>query len=436
MISAPNPAGLSSQLRPLIDLWSECVEELKKYDRAQRGDRHALSADAYEALPSELRTGDHPEYESWLGLWRDFQTEDGGPLIPISSFAALKGIEQRTVLTRKQSEQIVATADALDFGIEPDVRLTGRNYRWEDVVALFGLEPPEPEVDLGAYRAASVLLELGVDIAEADGHISEQELAQISHQLEHRFKLTANQAKRLQCRQHALLRKPDGSTRIAAVLQKTLSREQRLLIGEFLVGVAAADAVISPKEAHALRKAYRSIGLQASDLDNLLTQHKRVEKPTVEATDGEPTFVLDMQAIARKTAETTQVAELLARALADDAVNLDKDTSDFTSVVEGQGKPLRAIAGLAATTTPVYEGAAAGLPLDKLDSRFHGFLAELLTREIWARAELDSSARKSHLMLLGAVDAINEWSRENLGDFLVDGDDMITVNTSLLPSQT
>ena len=36
-------------------------------------------------------------------------------------------------------------------------------------------------------------------------------------------------------------------------------------------------------------------------------------------------------------------------------------------------------------------------------------------------------------MPLGVCDALNEWADEQLGDFLLDGEDPVIVNTSILP---
>jgi hypothetical protein len=60
-------------------------------------------------------------------------------------------------------------------------------------------------------------------------------------------------------------------------------------------------------------------------------------------------------------------------------------------------------------------------------------LLHLLERDSWPRADFDTLAKKFHLMPLDAFDAINGWADENLGDFLLEGDDSILVHKQLIP---
>jgi len=55
----------------------------------------------------------------------------------------------------------------------------------------------------------------------------------------------------------------------------------------------------------------------------------------------------------------------------------------------------------------------------------------LLERTLCPRAEFNGLANDLGLMPLDVYDAINEWADEQLGDFLLDGDDPITVHKEL-----
>ena len=48
----------------------------------------------------------------------------------------------------------------------------------------------------------------------------------------------------------------------------------------------------------------------------------------------------------------------------------------------------------------------------------------------WSYQQL---AAEFKLMPLGVIDALNEWADEQLGDFLLDGDDPVKVNASIIP---
>jgi hypothetical protein len=59
-------------------------------------------------------------------------------------------------------------------------------------------------------------------------------------------------------------------------------------------------------------------------------------------------------------------------------------------------------------------------------------VAELLSRAIWTVEDFGALARKHNVMPAGMLEAINTWSDENYGDFLIEGSERYTVNRSLL----
>src|SRR5205085_9542215 len=120
------------------------------------------------------------------------------------------------------------------------------------------------------YQAAALLLELGIYIASSDDQINPQELAQIAKHLEDQFSLSPDEFKRLECRRQLLCLNPPKDARISAAVRKKLGRQQRRLIGEYLVGIAAADQVISPREMSSLRRLYAQLDLDHDDLEALL----------------------------------------------------------------------------------------------------------------------------------------------------------------------
>ena len=224
-------------------MWEDCVRELKSYDRTIRSAAtEDLTAEKYEALPEELRQGDHPEFDLWWDSKTQHADENGWTILPVSELAHIKNIVKRATLTRRQSLSLVATAGALGLAIEPDVRLTGKNYKWDEVVAVFMPEDGN-EGDPAIYRAAATLLQLGFTIAEADGVIDKAELDHITQHLEEQFALTDSQSARLQRLSYLLQRTRSNASSVGKHLQKTLSLEQRRRVGEFLVGIAATDQV-------------------------------------------------------------------------------------------------------------------------------------------------------------------------------------------------
>ncbi|MFT7641567.1 MAG: hypothetical protein ACI9G1_003318, partial [Pirellulaceae bacterium] len=130
----PNVLAISSQFKQIVQSWEESIEELKAYSRASRSSGGELTADAYEALPTDLQEGDHPEQDAWMKVWEDNVDDDGWPIVPVSAIASIKGIPSRDRLTKTQCKRLLQTADAIGLGVEPDARMTGKHYRWDERV--------------------------------------------------------------------------------------------------------------------------------------------------------------------------------------------------------------------------------------------------------------------------------------------------------------
>ena len=419
----PNVLGISSQFKQIVQSWDESIEELKAYSRASKSSGGELTTEAYESLPTELQTGDHPELDAWMKAWEDNVDDDGWPIVPVSVLASIKGIPTRDRLTKTQCMKLLRTADAIGLGVEPDARMTGKNYRWDERVTLFFLDANKG-ADATDYIAASVLLRLGAGIAEADGRVDKEELAFITNHLEGQFNLSDDDSKRLEHLQYLLLHSRAGDNAISKTLAKRLPRQQRLLVGEFLVGVAAVDEVITKDESKALRKAYKSLDLDVGDLDKLIARHTVRETHDTSTSPLDTELRLDMQAISRIMTETRQVAGILRDAMAED--DEPEGSSSHAATSAGtMGAPADASNASISTVQHCTEDT-------DLDSRFKPFLAAVLEQKEWAPSELRELADKSNVMLSGAVETINEWSTERYGDWLIEEGDTYHVRQDLI----
>ena len=115
------------------------------------------------------------------------RTRMGAPLSRSRNWRAIHDLEERAKLTPKQSQALAQTAEYVGLVIEPDARLTNRPYNWEDVVSL--LRPEErPRLPADSrYLAASLMLELGIYVAAADGSVEDVEVDQVARFLESQF---------------------------------------------------------------------------------------------------------------------------------------------------------------------------------------------------------------------------------------------------------
>ena len=444
----PNALGLSSQFTPLVKVYSTCVEDLRSFSRSKakqlRDD--PITVEAWEKLPPELRDKfDHPEQSAWTGLLGKSMGEGSLALVPAGELAVVKDFEWRRRLTVSQSIQIVETGGYLGYALEPDPRLTRSGWDWESKVAVYHESHPDEHLQASSpFRAASILMHLGLSIAAADGEASPEELETITEFLDSQFMLTPAANRRLKIFGTILLQEKIRLGGLGKRIQSHLDEDQRSKVGRFLVAIAAADGVFYKEEISALRKAYKALGINpeqaVADVEQITAEGQvRTAEPVVvrrgkEAEAGEKIprpheqempasepIRLDRHAIAKILEDTKEVASILGDVLSDEENVIDShDTPD-----RGQKRQHMPVDSEVQNNshTDSFHG---------LDRRYHAFLKELLSKNQWTKAELRVLCVQYGLMLEGAIETINEWADDALGDFLLDGEGPFSVRTELL----
>lgn len=448
--TAPNPMGIPSQFKDLSDIWNACVEELRKFSAVAADAGEGLTAKAWESMPTELREGvDHPLAGEFNRLVNAASATEGGPFVRIGALAAAAGIESRPTLTVKQSRELASTAEHVGYCLEPDPRITGAAYPWDQLVAVF-LRMDDTQPDVPRYAGAACMLQLGMSIAAADGEAAEAETAIVTSSIDSSFHLTDHERRRLEALRDLITKTGADAGGLAKRLQESLRPEQRASVGKLLVAIAGADGRVSNAEVKALRKAYRTLGLEPTALDQTLAgiaagptdepvtvrpasagtgRSERIPPPPGEEVGaGVAELRLDRAAVAAIMAETREVAELLAKAM-------NVEETEESSTHERAPAP---VARPASSTLPP-SGMTSAPPvtptstLSGLAARYQPVLAELLTRDIWSAAEAAEMARRHGMPVSGAIEAINDWALESTGSPLLheDGDQVVLDRTAL-----
>ena len=125
------------------------------------------------------------------------------------------------------------------------------------------------------------------------------------------------------------------------------------------------------------------------------------------------TFRLDAERIQALTAETREVLALLSEVMVED----DEEA------------PATLVTQSSAQTVSLPDWAQA------LEPRFRGAFLEIINFDAIDEDQFASVATKYHLMPDNLFDAINTWSDEILGDFLLERDGEIRVFRNLLPEK-
>lgn len=431
----PNPMGIRSQFKKLPDIWNSCIEDLRKLSRVTLSTPDdEMTVEYWEALPVDIRQDiDHPLSRQLGELMErerielkgagDDTIEADATLVRAGPIAELAGIEQRPTLTPTQSRRLAETLGFSGYGIVPDARITSHKYGWDDPVAIISI-PDEDEVDSARYNAAACVLRLGLSIALADGHPDELEIRVLTDYIEAAFSLSPVEEQRLIALRALLVHSGCSIRSVARKLENLLPLETRRSLAKTLVLIAAETNGIDRSEMAALRKAIRALGLEPDVLESTLIQlgfdpdAPVTVKPSSRSRAWEEplpahphsSFTLDRQAISDILTETRQVSRVLAEAMESDD---DFDFEDSSHEDDATHEP------------EDHESIELG--------RYAPLYKQLIKKEHWSSDEIDQLSSDLGLMRDAAIEAINDWSFDALGDPLIDEvEDGYTIDHSIL----
>ena len=418
----------------------------------------------YEALPDELRIGDHPEWSAWEKLLQNHESEQSWSIVSAGDLARIRFIPLRDALTKRQSELLLNTASCLGLSVEPDVRRGGKSYRWDQKLAIFRDDvDPVTEVDWHTFQSAAALLDLGIQVAAADNEISDDELKKITRHLERNFSLPSSLEKRLEARAYLLREFGTSDRSVAKSMRQRLTQPQRECVADFLIDVAAADLTITKQEDKLLRQICRTLAVSEEYLDTALNRAiPPVPLATAEpahsfavtsdddaddefvATEPEiPTF--DLERLRRTREETRRVQQLLHEVLtegdSENASSESHETNIVTAVSTTTEDLLSSVESISPdlTVSSVIDLAKNGMDnhdadcFEGLAPRFRIACKELFSRSSWGMNELHQLARTHGHMTSALLEAVNEWSMDRWGDWIaVEENDHVDINQTLL----
>lgn len=423
----PNVAGLRRQFKVLPEIWNSCVDDLSGYSRAlgskKQGQAAALAA--WQALPEDLRRAeDHPAKAAFDDIIAAAAREGDYVFAPVKVFAALAGIDERAKLTGGQSRQIAELVIGLGWQLAPNPEVTGLPLAWNQELALY---PAIPDETVGPHVSGLVrLLYLAVTLAAADGVIEPEELdsfhqliaAQIQHETDWR-PLRATEA--------SLRRDANVALRSLPQMAKLIPNESRPFVLRTMAHIAAADNEVTLDELKILRRMARAFDLDAGAVEKLLRADEAFcevsiagagSKGSGEAIPARPkdqsaTFALDHDRIKALTQETHEVISMLSVVMA-----------------EPDEAPVATPEPVA--TVPVEMPTSVAW-LTGLDVRYHTAVLTLVRHDELTTADFDALAAKHHLMPDDLLNAVNTWSDETLGDFLLERGENLRIFRALLP---
>jgi uncharacterized tellurite resistance protein B-like protein len=419
----PDVSSLLGPVGQLKDLVTDCTDALDAYSRfLGRNPQSAGTPAAVALLPSELLATHGGQHVAQLRAWLPEQTGPGASPVAWADVAARCGFQQ-TKLAKSDAVAVASLLGKLGVGIEPDVRFGASTPGPSVPALLFQLPPNATDAPSGAYKAAATLVHLAAVVAGSDGGVSVGEAEHLERHLEHVLGLDEGERTRLNAHLRWLVSSRSGLGGLKRRLD-ALDAPARHKVGQFLVGVAAADGVVSPQEITMLIKVYKMLDLSESDVYSAVhsygitdlgpvpvsdsaTETTRWSLPEAPTATDTKRLVLDQNKIEARIAETAAVRDMLAGIFAEDEPETPLHSTPSQS--------------------PAIPDADTVLGLDAAHS---SLLAELISAPEWSRADLEAVAERHGIVLIDpAIDRINDAALEGCGEPLLEGDDPFELNT-------
>lgn len=406
-----------STLRELAEL---CTNELDAYSRyLGRNSGAKDSLEAMALLPQALLNGHGgKEFQNFSGWLKGVMASNVSIQISLDKLLQYLPSVNRDSFGKREAMALAQFLTKMGVGMEPDARFGNLLPKPAQEIILFRVSDNSPNAPSKEYSATTILMHLATAVANADGSVAPEEEHHLEEHLEAWLHLSPDEKMRLKAHKQWLLASFPGMNGIKKRLE-LLNTTQKESIGKFLVSVAQADGYIDPTEIKILSKVYELMGLDAQNLYSH-AHLAAVEPVTVQAADivrqsyaipASPAmksaggFILDMNSIEAKLAETVAVSALLNNIFSED------------ELVEVQPGPVQEAAD--STVIPGF------------DADTSAFMRILAAKLIWARDELESLATEKNLMLDGMLDSINDASFDAFGEPFFEGDEPIEINPKI-----
>jgi uncharacterized tellurite resistance protein B-like protein len=168
--------------------------------------------------------------------------------------------------------QIADIFESRGYCVEPDARFGSGTYERDQTLALFTPLNGNAIKPSTAYLGAANLLRLCILITTADGKIDLVELETFHSAVTNQVVLSQTDQKRLIVLEQLLAQELCSASKVVARITKSISADQRLVVGKLLVDIAAANNFISNDERRALERIFTAFEIPDDTLYGLIRQ--------------------------------------------------------------------------------------------------------------------------------------------------------------------
>lgn len=422
----PDPIELT--WTKMAEVVESAMDDLAPYARfLGRNPDRAGTPEAVSQLPAELQPSVVKTAFENQAVWL---ASLGGPTATVRLGELATKLTGEESVDQRSQRSLAEMLELLGYGIEPDPVFGGIRAKAEDTVCVFKNESgdkvraaPRPAYTLAMAIATLVA---GVAASSVDG-LGAEELKWLGW-ITDRLNLTKPEAVRLQAHVQWLALKRPTLTQVKKLIANVPVAE-RMEIADFAAAVAAADGIIENAETAFLEKIYDELGVERQRLYSALHNHSASRA----APAGEPVTVAQAEPAIRHSVTPQRQSKKRGKGAS------EIDPAKLQQVVA----ETRRVSEMLSTIFVENEEEHAETPQAATSSAFAGLsqqcaklAAVLITREQWVRAEFDAEAKGLGLMPGGALEEINEWAFDKLGEALLEDGDPLVVNRTILLETT
>ncbi|MBD2784140.1 TerB N-terminal domain-containing protein [Xenorhabdus sp. DI] len=401
----PDPSILRAPVQKLIQVAESCINELDAYSRyLGKKDTSRNDVAAIMLLPNEILTESAEQMFTEFKNWAEGKIQESAGLATVADFWSRLGMPLPEKINKKEAELMQNFAQRAGYGIAPDMRYHHFKPEPDGEVVLFADGHGEFFSPSTEFIFVSVALRLGAMVAQTDKYVDTSEQVSLEKVIDSNNVLSPTEKRSLHAYLNWQLNTPASMVGLKGKMEQ-LSDKEKSAIGNVVISVAYADGKIDPAEIKQLEKIYTSLGLDSSTVTSDIHRLSTVEKTSPSAifvADGaDNEFSLNENILARHESDTKDVRQLLS------SIFVEDESEEVLPTVS----PAQSTSGLDEAHSQLYQ--------------------HLLEKELWTRNEVTELCQQLNLMVSGAIEAINDWSYEQVDAPVLDDDDDIYVDLEI-----
>jgi uncharacterized tellurite resistance protein B-like protein len=429
--------GLLEQLNYVM---SRCAAELDAYDRLlSRKPSAAQTLEAAAVLPKALQKS------PWIGRYGDIKrlidenlAKSGFISTGVASFLTMVGLDasEKAAVPAKTVSSIGQLLDAFDVGFEPDRRYGFVSMATQGGICLFRAQGGGAvELEEVAFQSVRLLSELAVLAAGSDGVVNQREMQVLKSYLEGNRFLSDVQKARLTAIAKSLMRGGTSPVPVLSALSK-MPVATRFKACDLVLEIVIADGPANAAEVAFMERLFKAIGRDQNELHAVLhrnadglvlvqagkreagvgIKHEEAEIPAKMAEPDVQEVVIDFERLSRIRAETETVSAILSDIFKEEGISMPEN--DLGSDVSGSTA--------ASESSPSGDSLFVGLDQE------HGDLLSRVLKGRLLREEFDRVCAELGLMSDGALETLNEWGFDNIGEAIMDDGDGVEIFSDFL----